>query len=110
MTLSLVAEPIESIPLKTGRDSAILVGNTRVPLDTVIGAFTDGATPEEVVYQYPTLELADVYAVLGYYLNHRSEVDDYLNRRRQQAQKVRGENEERFVPVGVRERLLARRR
>ena len=79
-------------------------------LETVVGAFHDGATAEEIVQQYPSLALADVYAAIGYYLSHRQEVDDYLLQERQRSDQVRQENERQFDPTGVRERLLARRR
>ena len=52
---------------------------------------------------------ADIYAVIAYYLSHRDEVEAYLNRRRQQATRVRAENERRSPPHGVRERLMTRR-
>jgi uncharacterized protein (DUF433 family) len=87
----------------------IRVGGTRVTLDTVISALTRGATAEEIVQQYPSLELADVYATLGYYLRQRAAVETYLRQRQEQARLVRQQNEERFDPVGLRERLLARR-
>lgn len=109
MALPIVTEPTESIPLKVGSDDVIYLGSTRVTLDTVVDAFQDGATPEEIVYQYPSLDLADVYAVVGYYLRHRSEVESYLQQRKQQAEQIRQQNESRFPPVGIRERLLARR-
>lgn len=103
---SFAAEPP---PLRMNGDGAILVGETRVPLDTVVGEYEDGATPEEIVHRFSSLDLADVYAVISYYLRHRSEVEAYLKRRREQADEVRRENEARFPPQGVRERLLARR-
>jgi len=106
MTLSIATEPI---PLAADADGVVRVSKTRVTLDTVIGAFVDGATAEEITQQYPSLDLADVYAVLGYYLRRRSEVEAYLQRRQQQAHRVRQQNEARFDPVGVRDRLLARR-
>lgn len=80
-----------------------------MPLDTVVAAFDEGATAEEIVQQYPTLSLADVYSVLGYYLQHRQEIEAYLVRRRERSAVVRQQNEERFDPVGIRARLLARR-
>jgi uncharacterized protein (DUF433 family) len=106
LTLTIVAEPL---PLVMDVDGVIRVGNTRVTLDTVVAAFEEGATAEEIAYQYPTLNLADVYAVLGYYLQRQAEVDTYLQRRQQQAQVVRESNEARYDPQGIRERLLARR-
>lgn len=101
--------PTETLPLETDSDGVIRVGKTRVTLDTVITAFRDGATAEEIAQQYPSLQLADIYSVIGYYLRHRSEVDGYLRRRTQQAEQVRERNEARFDPSGIRDRLLARR-
>jgi len=85
------------------------VGNTRVTLATVISAFRDGSTAEEIVQQYPSLNLADVYCVIGYYLRRTSEVDAYLQKRRNDAEVSRNQNESRFDPSDVRARLLARR-
>jgi len=46
MTLAIVAE---SAPLKANEDGVILVGKTRVRLDTVVTVFNQGATAEEIV-------------------------------------------------------------
>ncbi len=100
----------EVIPLKQDADGVIRVGNTRVTLDTVIAAFSDGASAEEIVQQYSSLQLADVYSVLGYYLRHTAEIEEYLRQRREQRDAVRRENERLFDPQGIRARLLARRR
>lgn len=59
--------------------------------------------------QYPSLQLADVYSVIGYYLKHKAEVDAYLVERQHRAAEVRQEAERRFNPTGIRDRLLARR-
>lgn len=99
----------EAIPLVVDIDGVIRIGNTRVTLDTIVAAFLEGATVEEIAYQYPSLQLADIYAIIGYYLRHRSEVETYLGQRQQRAASVRKENESRFPPEGVRARLLARR-
>ncbi len=72
----------EAIPLAADADGVVRVGKTRVTLDTVITAFTDGATAEEIVQQYPSLNLADVYQVIGYYLRRPSEVEAYLQQRK----------------------------
>lgn len=98
----------ETIPLETDAAGVVRVGKTRVTLDTVVAAFLDGATAEEITHQYPSLSLADVYAVIAYYLRRRSEVDAYLQRRRQEADAIRRQNESRFDPAGIRARLLAR--
>jgi uncharacterized protein (DUF433 family) len=97
------------IPIETDADGVIRVGGTRVTLDTLVAAFNEGATAEEIVLQYPSLALGDVYAVIGYYLHNRADVEQYLERRREEASRVRRENEARFDPNGIRDRLLARR-
>lgn len=107
MAFSVSADPV---PLETGADGVIRVGGTRVTLDTVIATFLNGATAEEIMQQYPALELADIYAAISYYLRHDEEVQTYLNERKVQADAVREENEVRFDPAGVRARLLARRK
>ncbi len=105
MSISIATEPTV---LKVDKDDVVRVGNTRVTLDIIIEAFWQGETAEEIVQQYSSLNLADIYAVLGYYLRHRSEIDVYLQRRQQQSEKARRQNESRFDPQGVRARLLAR--
>ncbi len=106
VTLSIAAE---SIPLKTDADGVVRVGGTRVTLDTVVAAFEQGAAAEEIVYQYPSLDLVDVYLVIGYYLSRRADVEAYLRWRLQRADEVRQQNEARFDPHGIRDRLMARR-
>ncbi len=99
----------EPVPFAVDPEGVVRIGGTRVTLDTVVAAFAEGATPEEIVQQYPTLALADVYAVLSYYLRQPEAVEAYLKERQAQAGKVRRENERRFGPHGLRERLVARR-
>ena len=100
---------ILNLPLAMDAQGVIRVGGTRVRLDTVVFAFNEGATPEEIVQQYPSLELADVYAVISYYLQHQTEAEAYLRHRRKQRDQVRRMNEARYDPRGIRQRLLARR-
>lgn len=102
----LVAQPA---PFQVYEDGVLRVDGTRVRLDTVIDAFNNGYSAEEILLKYPPLNLTDIYAAITYYLWHREEVDRYLERRREIAEQVRWENERRFPPQGVRERLLARR-
>jgi uncharacterized protein (DUF433 family) len=100
----------DPIPLVRDADGVVRVGCTRVTLDTVVTAFREGMTAEGIVEQYPSLPLAAVYTVLGYFLRHQEEVDAYLRGRQRFADDVRRGNEGRFDPVGVRDRLLARLR
>jgi uncharacterized protein (DUF433 family) len=99
----------EAVPVRADADGVVRVAGTRVTLDTIVAAFREGATAEEIAQQYPSVALADMYAVIGYYLRQSEKVDAYLEQRRAQAQEVRRENEKRFDPQGIRERLVARR-
>jgi uncharacterized protein (DUF433 family) len=107
--VSLTIEQTQPVPLAADQDGVIRVAGTRVTLDTLAEAFQDGATAEEIVQQYPSLALADVYSVLGYLLRNQAEVAAYLDQRAGRRDVVRQENERRYDPQGVRVRLLTRR-
>lgn len=106
MTLVIETQPL---PLLLDDDGVVRISGTRVTLDTIIYAFLDGATAEEIAQQYPSLSLPDIYSVIGYYLNQTPKVNQYLQRREKFAKKIRQQNESRFDPNGLRDRLLARR-
>jgi uncharacterized protein (DUF433 family) len=106
MTLSIISEPV---PLNAQPDGAVRIANTRVTLDSVIHAFNDGATAEQIVQAYPVLALADVYAVLGYYLRRTTDVEAYLQTRALEAAQVREAILARPDLQGIRARLEARR-
>ena len=105
-----LAITIEPVPLEVDANGVVRVGKTRVTLDTVVTAFLEGATAEEIAEQYPSLHISDIYSVIGYYLKHKTEINTYLLERQHQAAVIREEAEQRFNPVGIRERLLARRK
>ena len=106
MALSITAQPT---PLKLNTDGVVLVGETRVTLDTVVTVFNQGATAEEIAYRYSSLNLADVYAAIAFYLNNATEVDAYLQQRQRKSQEIREMNQAKFDPQGLRDRLLARK-
>jgi uncharacterized protein (DUF433 family) len=100
----------EPMPLRTDEYGVIRVGDSQVVLDIVIRDFNNGADPEEIVHGYPTLHLADVYAVISYYLRHRKEVDQYLQARRDEAERLRQEIEAKHPDrAALRAKLLARK-
>ena len=103
-----LAAVIEKIPIETDEDGVIRIGNTRVTLETIVSAFNKGSTAEEIVYQFPVLNLADVYAVITYYLRNRDTVDKYINNRTLRAKQVKLRNQEHKNMNDIRKRLLAR--
>ncbi len=99
----------EKIPLTADEHGVLRVTGTRVPLDTVVTAFELGSTAEQIVQSYDTLSLADVYAVITYYLRHQDEVKAYLKERQAKKDAVRQEIQAKFPTDGLRERLMKRR-
>jgi uncharacterized protein (DUF433 family) len=103
--------PIQAVavPLFEDGQGGLRITGTRVLLERVVHAFEDGATPEGIVQRYDTLQLADVYAVLSWYLRHKAEVEDYLRKRAEDAEAVRRSIEARQPDrAELRARLMAR--
>jgi uncharacterized protein (DUF433 family) len=99
----------ELIPVVLAADGVMRIAGTRVTLDTVVAAFAEGATAEEIAQQYPTVALADIYHVIGYYLRHSAELESYFARRSRETAEAKRINESKWPPDGIRARLLARR-
>jgi uncharacterized protein (DUF433 family) len=112
MTATLLLDTLSiPSPLRLAEGGRVLrVGETRVTLDTVVSAYRSGASAEEIASAYPSLGLADVYAVLAYYLQNEVEVASYLARREEEARNVRKTHEQRAPSHSLREQLLARQR
>ncbi len=105
----MILAPTMAVPLSMTDDGVIRVGQTRVRLDTVVYAFNEGYSAEEIVSQYPALDLSNVYAVIAYYLGNRAEVDEYIAERAKEANVVRQEIEARPEYQAFRQLLLERR-
>src|SRR6185437_7990026 len=99
----------DQVPLRVDEGGVIRVGNTRISLDLIVEQYENGMTPEDMVRAYDTLVLADVHAVIAYYLRHRDEVRAYLKRRAEEAEALQAKIEAEHPRV-AREELLARRR
>jgi uncharacterized protein (DUF433 family) len=104
-----MSQATNTVPLSSDEAGVLRVAGTRVSLDSVIYAFDEGATPEEIAQDFPTLDLAAVYSVISYYLQNRAEVEEYLEQRRARREELKTEVESRSTPQGLRERLLARK-
>ena len=96
-------------PLRVDEGGAIRIGNSRISLDLVVEQYENGMTPEDMGRAYDTLVLADVHAVIAYYLRHRDEVRAYLKGRAKEAEALRSKIEAERPRVS-REELLARQR
>src|SRR5437899_12959381 len=105
LSLPLQADPP---PLRVEEGGAVRVGKSRISLDLVVEQYENGMTPEDMVRAYDTLVLADVHAVIAYYLRHRDEVRTYLKRREEEAEALQATIEAEQPPI-TRGELLARR-
>ncbi len=104
MTLTIEAQ---SPPLQIDQNGVMRVGGTRVTLDSIVHAFDEGHTAEEIASHFPALRLADVYAVISYYLNNRAAVREYVRQQKAAADDVWREIEASPDYQIFRERLLA---
>jgi uncharacterized protein (DUF433 family) len=101
---------ILSVPLREEPPGVLRVGKSRVLLELVIYAYQQGESPEAIVEMYDTLDLAEVFAVIAYYLAHRAEVDEYLRQCDETAEALRRKIEASQRPGPTKEELLARAR
>src|SRR5438552_609948 len=90
--------PSMIVPLQVDEHGAIHIANTRITLDTLIARYHQGDSPEAIHAGFSTIPLADIYAVIAYYLAHRDEVDAYLNHRDAEAARIRQEVEANYTP------------
>lgn len=81
------------VPLRTDEHGVIRVGNTRVTLLTLISRYRMGDTPEMIHEAFPTVSLADIYAVIAYYLAHQASIDAYIQQIEAESDRQRQEHE-----------------
>ena len=105
MTIPILAE---APPIREA-GGVLCINQTGVTLETVIWAFQQGSTPEDIVDQFPSLTLADVYDVIAYYLRHRDEIDRYLAVQQERYQKVTNDLLRETPETSLQTRLRRRR-
>ena len=74
----IMLAPNLTLPFRQLADGTIRLGETRITLETILDSYGLGQRPEEIHAAFPSLELADIYAVIAYYLKNRETVDHYL--------------------------------
>lgn len=105
--MSLAAATVAS-PLRMDESGVVRIGSSRVMLERVVHSFDAGASAEEIVASYPTLELSDVYATIAFILKNRPEVDVYMAESEAEAERVHQEWERRYPTADLRRRILSR--
>ena len=65
------------------RNGGYYVASTRISLDSVVYAFNRGESAERILEEFPLLKkLSRVYGAIAFYLDHKVEIDQYLEHTR----------------------------
>jgi uncharacterized protein (DUF433 family) len=104
--LPLAPRPVPLFRLENG---VYRITNSRIPLERIVVMHKEGATPEQIVEAFDVLRLADVYTLIGYYLDHQAEVAIYLGEQERDAKELRREIEAAQGPPRVTREILLER-
>jgi uncharacterized protein (DUF433 family) len=105
-------ETVQTVPLTVWEDGSIRITGSRVTLDSIVHEYKLGATAEQIADSFPPTSLADIHAVIAYYLTHRTEVEEYLRQMEAEAnavqQRIESDPQYQKHKAMMRERLHAR--
>ena len=88
MTDELIAHIVRTPGIVGGKPR--IDGSRIRVVDIVLWHEKRGLTPDEIVDQFPGIKLADVYAALAYYFDHREAIDHDFAREREAIESVKG--------------------
>jgi uncharacterized protein (DUF433 family) len=75
---SVISEHIQITPSVCGGKPRITGHRIRVQ-DVVVWYEHQNMSPDEIVYHYPSITLADVHAALAYYYDHLEEIRQHIH-------------------------------
>ena len=107
-TRDMILEPTTAVPLREDEHGLIRIGQTRVTLQSLMLAWKQGSSPEELIEQFPALRLDDVYAVIAFVLRHREDVETYIRKVQNDETTALEHLSLQFPQAQFRERILAR--
>jgi uncharacterized protein (DUF433 family) len=67
----------------------IRVSGHRIDLFHLVSSYNHGYSAEMLLGQFPTLNLASIHQVIGFYLENRAEVDAYVARCEAEIERLR---------------------
>lgn len=82
------------------------VAGSRVSLDSIVYAYQEGESPEQIVRAFPGLSAEQVYGAITFYLANRDNIDDYLSQQADRWDRLRDEAARRNA--GLRTQILSR--
>jgi uncharacterized protein (DUF433 family) len=79
----------QTTPLILGDDGTIRIKGSRVSLEIIVRQFKQGATAEQLLEDFPSLTLRDIYGAIYYYLDNTEAVEDYMRQQEDSAAEMR---------------------
>jgi uncharacterized protein (DUF433 family) len=64
------------------RETGVYIVGSRVPIDRIVWQYRNGEDPETIRSHYPTLSLEQVNGAIAFYLDHKDEVEQVMEKRR----------------------------
>jgi uncharacterized protein (DUF433 family) len=61
------------------RNGGYYVTGSRVSLASIVHQYRDGAAPETIRQDFPTISLEQVHGAIAFYLGHEEQVEAYLH-------------------------------
>ena len=61
------------------RNGGYYVAGSRVSLASIIHEYRDGAVPEIIRQNFPTISLEEIHGAIAFYLGHQHEAETYLS-------------------------------
>ena len=76
--------------------------NTKV-IEVALDMIAHGWSPEEIHFQHAHLSLGQIHAALGYYYDHKKEIDDHIESSLKEAERRRAQSGESPIRKRLRE-------
>lgn len=108
--IDTLTDTFQTVFLTKTEDGTIRIGKTRVTLESVVHQYSIGATPEEIAQKFPALKLAEVYAVIAYFLNNHEQVAKYILEQEIEGDIVQAKVEAEYMlqTTSLRQRIMTR--
>ena len=98
----------QTTPLILGDDGTIRIKGSRVSLEIIVRQFKQGATAEQLLEDFPSLTLRDIYGAIYYYLDNTEAVEDYMRQQEDSAVGMRAFLDSHLNSAALRTRIRAR--
>ncbi len=74
------------------RDGGYYIAGTRISLDSIVHAFQNGESPDEILRSFPMAgPLVRIYGAILFYLENKEKVEEYLRAQEQRWDALRRE-------------------